>query len=77
MQNKAVVYSQNNCQACDSAVSLLKTKGYEVEVKKIDTMANKEEMFKIFPTARSVPKIVLNDIIKLENVAELKSYLGA
>lgn len=55
----AIVYSQENCFACNNAVSLLKSKGYTVEVRKLDASGpwTKKHLLELVPDARSVPQI--------------------
>lgn len=75
--NKAVVYSQNNCQACNTAVSLLESNGYVVDIRKLEN-GYKEEMFKEFPTARSVPQVMLfTEVgsIRVGGLDALRKYL--
>lgn len=59
----AVVWSQENCAYCDSAKSLLKAYGYEVETRMIGEgeKYTKEDLIKAVPTARSVPQVFVNN----------------
>lgn len=70
----AVLYSQNNCQACNTALSLLSSHGYVVDVLKLEEVG-KAELLKHFPDARSVPQIIA-DNLPIGGLAELKVYLG-
>lgn len=72
----ATLYSQNNCAACLSALGLLTSAGYTVQILKLEDPGVKTEFFEDFPLARSVPKVIIKDSVKLENVAELKAYLS-
>ena len=58
--NKAVVWSQANCPACNQAKALLDAKGIAYEVKMLGENATKQELVEAVPGARSVPQIFLN-----------------
>lgn len=57
---QAIVWSKLNCVNCDRARSLLITKGYTIEERKVGTDYTKEQLLEVVPTARSVPQIILN-----------------
>ena len=57
---KAIVWSKYDCPYCDQAKALLKSKGIQVEEKKIGDGYTKEELLEAVPTARSVPQIFLD-----------------
>lgn len=59
----ATVWSQQNCQYCDSAIDLLKSYGYQVTVKKIGMGEpyTKKDLIDAVPHARSVPQVFVND----------------
>jgi len=56
----AVIWSQQNCLACNQAKNLLDIKGIPYEVKMLGENATKQELLDAVPTARSVPQIFLN-----------------
>lgn len=58
---KSTVFSQNNCQACETAIALLTTSGYEVEVRKLGVNCTKQDLLDAVPTARSVPQIIIGN----------------
>lgn len=62
-QNKAVVWTQDNCQYCGMAKALLASKGYTVEERKIGEGGqwSKKDLLDAVPDARSVPQIFIND----------------
>lgn len=63
LMNKAIVWSQANCQYCETAISVLKARGVEVEVRKLgEGTWTKEDLIKAVPTARSVPQIFVDDV---------------
>lgn len=57
---KAIMWSRYNCPYCDQARALLKSKGYEIEERKIGDGFTKEELLESVPTARTVPQIFLD-----------------
>lgn len=60
--SKAVVWSQKGCQYCDTAIALLKSRGCEVEERKIaEGKWTKQDLVAAVPNARSVPQIFIND----------------
>lgn len=72
---KAIVWSKDNCPACYQAVQLLKFKGYEIEVKKIDgTNVTIADLHAVVPGARSVPQIFVDDKY-IGDLTSLKSFL--
>lgn len=54
------MWSRYNCPYCDQARALLKSKGYEIEERKIGDGFTKEELLESVPTARTVPQIFLD-----------------
>jgi glutaredoxin 3 len=57
---KAVIWSKFMCPYCDQAKSLLASKGYEIEERKIGDGYLKEDLLEAVPGARSVPQIFLD-----------------
>jgi glutaredoxin len=57
---KAIVWSKVSCPYCVSAVALLKSKGYEIEERKIGVDWSKEQLLESVPLARTVPQIFLD-----------------
>ena len=57
---KALMWSRYHCPYCDQARALLKSKGYEIEERKIGDGFTKEELLESVPTARTVPQIFLD-----------------
>ena len=53
---KALMWSKYHCPYCDQARALLKSKGYEIEERKIGDGFTKEELLESVPTARTVPQ---------------------
>jgi glutaredoxin 3 len=73
----AIVFSQENCVACNSAVSLLKREGYTVEVRKIGDGETwtKQDLLELVPDARSVPQIFVGNYY-VGGLPQLKQFLG-
>jgi glutaredoxin 3 len=74
---KAIVFSQENCVACNSAVSLLKSRGYVIEVRKIGDGETwtKQDLLELVPDARSVPQIFVGNYY-VGGLPQLKQFLG-
>ncbi len=72
--NKTVVWSQNNCAACEQAKALLTSRGIEFEVKILGENATKQELIEAVPHARSVPHIFLKGTY-VGGLAELRNAL--
>jgi len=72
----AIVFSQENCVACNSAISLLKRDGYTVEVRKIGEGGTwtKKDLLELVPNARSVPQIFVGDYY-VGGLPQLKQFL--
>jgi glutaredoxin 3 len=71
---KAVLWSKYHCPYCDQAYALLKSKGYEIEERKLDDGYSKEELLEAVPNARSVPQIFIEGGY-VGGFNELKEYL--
>lgn len=77
MLNKAVVWSQPNCQYCNMAKSLLRARGYEIEEKIISVTHTKQQFLEEIPDARTVPQILLNGVLVKNGYNGLKGLFGA
>lgn len=60
--NKAVVWGQPHCKACTEAKAILASDGWEVEYREVND-SSKEEFMQLFPSARSVPQIIMNGTV--------------
>ncbi len=74
-ENRAVMWSQPNCQYCDMALALLERKGYSVSKREIGEAFTKQDLLKAVPNARSVPQIFVNDKY-VGGYAALTEFLG-
>lgn len=77
-----VVYSKDNCPACENAKKLLQEQGKEYTVVKIvqegasgNAEINRSDFIEKFPGIRSVPYIQSPDDTYLKNLNELVAYL--
>ena len=71
------VYSKDDCPQCSTAISLLKAKGLEYEVKKLDTDFTADELSNIIAPAilRSFPQIVKSENEYIGTLPDLIKYL--
>ena len=75
LNSKAVVWSQENCLACNQAKTLLEIKGIPYEVKMLGENATKQELLEAVPDARSVPQIFI-DGKYIGGLSELRKAVG-
>lgn len=54
------IYSKSNCQYCDKAKALLKSKKIEFDEFELDVHYTREELIEQFPTARTFPVILID-----------------
>jgi glutaredoxin len=73
--SKAVIWSQENCLACNQAKTLLDIKGIPYEVKMLGENATKQELLAAVPNARSVPQIFINGEY-IGGLPELRKVVG-
>jgi len=71
---KAILWSKYHCPYCDQAHALLRSKGYEIEERKIGDGYSREELLEAVPNARSVPQIFIEDA-HVGGFKELQEYL--
>lgn len=73
---EAIVWSKDNCAACNTAIALLDQHGFSVEIRKIDGIKWKvEDLKKEVPSARMVPQIFIEGLL-IGTLNELKEYLN-
>lgn len=75
LNSKAVIWSQENCLACNQAKSLLEIKGIPYEIKMLGENATKQELLEAVPNARSVPQIFINGEY-VGGLPELRKVIG-
>jgi glutaredoxin len=73
----AIVFSQENCYACNTAISLLNHSGYQVEIRKIGEGEKwtKKDLLELVPDARSVPQIFVGEYY-VGGLPQLQQFLG-
>jgi glutaredoxin len=59
--SKVVIWSKYNCNRCDQAKALLKSKGIAFEERNINAGWTKEQLLSAVPNARTVPQIFIDD----------------
>ena len=69
------IWTQTNCQPCTAAKTMLTKAGIAFDIKTIGSDVTKEDFYKEFPNARSVPQIYL-DGKHIGGLNELKEYLS-
>ncbi len=69
------MYSKDNCPQCDSAFFWLKQQGLTMERVKLGLDFNTEQLFSIFPQAKSYPLFELNDQA-VGNFDQLKQHIA-
>jgi glutaredoxin len=74
-QNKAEVWSQTNCPACQEAKRLLASFGIEYTEQMLGENVTKKDLIEKVPNARSVPQIFL-DGEYVGGLPELKKRLA-
>jgi glutaredoxin 3 len=72
---KVVVWSKYHCPYCDQAKALLGQRDIRFEERKIGDGYSREELLEEIPTARSVPQIIIDDVV-IGGFTELKAYLN-
>lgn len=72
----AIVYSQDNCQGCETAKALLRQYKFNVEERKLTQTGpwTKKTLQDHLPGVRSVPQIVIGDK-HIGGLAELQNIL--
>ena len=71
---KAILWSKYHCPYCDQEHALLKSKGYQIEERKIGDGYTKEELLEAVPTARTLPQVFIEDGY-VGGFKELQAYL--
>jgi len=72
---KVVVWSKYHCPYCDQAKALLGQRDIAFEERKIGDGYSREELLEAIPTARSVPQIIIDDVV-IGGFTELKAHLN-
>ena len=54
------IFGKTQCPYCDKAKALCEQNGYEYTYKQLDVDFTREELFEIFPGARTFPQIKID-----------------
>lgn len=73
---KVTIYSKPACPFCVQAKNLAEQKGYDLTYKMLDEDFTREELFEVFPTARTFPQIIVNDD-KIGGFTEFKTLVDS
>ena len=57
---KVEIYSKPQCPYCDMAKKLAESNGHELTYKMLDEDFTREQLFEVFPTARTFPQIIVD-----------------
>ena len=68
------IWGKPNCPYCDMAVNLCKTKKYAHEYKSLCKDFTEEELFEVFPDARTFPQI--RNIMEWDTAVFQEEYIG-
>ncbi|RPG05000.1 MAG: glutaredoxin [Pelagibacteraceae bacterium TMED247] len=68
------IWGKPNCPYCDMAVNLCKTKKYAHEYKSLGKDFTTEELFEVFPDARTFPQI--RNIMEWDTAVFKEEYIG-
>jgi len=60
--NHVTIFSKDNCPQCVEAELALKELDCEVEVLKLEKDFTPDELYELFPTARSFPQFTVNGV---------------
>jgi glutaredoxin len=71
------IYGKDNCPYCDKAKALCERKGLDYQYKLLSFDFTREEMFEMFPTARTFPQIkvdgnAIGGYTELEEIVNLE-----
>lgn len=69
-----LIYGKPQCPFCEKAKALCEMRGFDYEYRSMGTDFTREELLETFPTARSVPQIVINGT-KIGGYNELVNYI--
>jgi glutaredoxin 3 len=67
------IYGKPSCPFCDKAKQLCEREGYSYEYKSLGQDYTTEQLFEVFPTARTFPQIRVDDI-NIGGYTELEAW---
>lgn len=68
------IYGKDDCPFCKQAKQLCETMNLKYTYKNMGTDFTREELLETFPTARTVPQIIVNGT-KIGGYTELRNYI--
>jgi glutaredoxin len=68
------IYGKEGCLYCAKARDLCESRGYTYQYLTMGIDYPREQFFEIFPSAKTVPQIIINDT-KIGGYSELMSYI--
>ena len=72
---KVEIYSKPACPFCVQAKKLAESKGFDYTYKMLDEDFTRDELFEIFPEARTFPQIIV-DGNKIGGFTEFQKLVG-
>jgi len=72
---KVEIYSKPACPFCVQAKNLAESKGFDYTYKMLDEDFTRDELFEIFPEARTFPQIIV-DGNKIGGFTEFQKLVG-
>ena len=73
---KVEIYSKPACPFCIQAKNLAEQKGYDLTYKMLNEDFTRDELFKVFPSARTFPQIIV-DGKKIGGFKEFKYFVDS
>ena len=70
------IYTKTDCPFCVQAKTLAEQKGYDLTYKMLDEDFSREQLFEVFPTARTFPQIIV-DGDKIGGFTEFKALVDS
>jgi glutaredoxin len=69
-----LIYGKPGCGYCEAAKSLCEQRGYVYEYRTLDVDYTREQLLETFPTAKTVPQIVVNGL-KVGGFTDFTKYI--
>lgn len=73
---KVEIYSKPACPFCIQAKNLAEQKGYDLTYKMLNEDFTRDELFEVFPSARTFPQIIV-DGKKIGGFKEFKYFVDS
>lgn len=69
-----IIYGKNGCSFCERAKALCESQGFAHKYLTMGQDYSREQLFETFPTARTVPQIIVNGE-KIGGYTDLLNYI--